>query len=122
MLSLLHCSWEALTPTLALCCRDAWSLSVARHTDLDSLTTLLLFFFFLVFSSVHGFDNVTYNVTEGNRLDFVFQLNIKGTTNLPSLQLNGMIEASPAGTASELYIMSHFGLFHLKIISLHRYK
>ena len=41
--------------------------------------------------TVHGFASASYYVEEGEMLDTVFQLNVKGTTNLPNLTLSGTI-------------------------------
>ena len=52
--------------------------------------------------TVHGFLRTEYNVTEGGRLDAVFQLNVKGTTQLGSgLVVSGTITAPADGTASK---------------------
>lgn len=52
-----------------------------------------------VISLVHGFASAVYNVEEGERLDTVFELNVKGVTNLP-LVILGTI-TSERGSASE---------------------
>lgn len=44
---------------------------------------------------VHGFQNVTYTVNEGEILNTVFGLNVKGTTRFPRLALTGMVTAAP---------------------------
>ena len=51
--------------------------------------------------SVHGFLQAEYNVDEDERLDTMFQLNVKGTTQFGSaLVVNGEVTATAAGTAS----------------------
>ena len=59
-----------------------------------------MYSFHLVFT-VHGFANASYDVEEGERLDTVFQLNVKGTTNLPNLMLSGNITSVPGPNTSE---------------------
>ena len=51
-------------------------------------------------SAVHGFLSTTYNVTEGNRVDTLFQLNMKGETHFSTLNISGTISVT-GGTASE---------------------
>ena len=52
--------------------------------------------------SVHGFLQAEYNVDEDERLDTMFQLNVKGTTQFGSaLFVSGEITATAAGTASK---------------------
>ena len=41
-----------------------------------------------------------FNVDEGDRLDTEFALNVVGTTQSPTLVINGTITAVAAGTAS----------------------
>ena len=51
--------------------------------------------------SVHGFLQVEYNVVEDNRLDTMFQLNVKGMTQFGSaLVVSGQITAAADGTSS----------------------
>lgn len=52
---------------------------------------------------VHGFASVSYTVMEGENLNTVFEHNVKGTTNLPGLEILGTI-TSLADTASECVI------------------
>ena len=54
--------------------------------------------------TVHGFLNSFYDVIEGEALDTMFKLNVKGETSLP-LFINGTI-TSERGTASECCILS----------------
>ena len=52
--------------------------------------------------TVHGFLQAEYDVDEDERLDTVFQLNVKGTTQFGSaLVVIGTIIAEADGTASE---------------------
>ena len=51
--------------------------------------------------TVHGFLQTTYDVDEDERLDTMFQLNVKGTTPL-SLVITGIITAAADGSASML--------------------
>ena len=53
---------------------------------------------------VHGFVNATYDVVEDERLDTVFQLNVKGeTTFSDGLVVSGIITTVAGGTASECH-------------------
>ena len=54
-----------------------------------------------IYSVVHGFVNATYNVTEGGRLNTLFQLNVVEDTSSPALTISGTITAVAGGTASE---------------------
>ena len=49
---------------------------------------------------VHGFLQAEYDVSEDNRLDTEFRLNVKGTTQFPRLFVGGTVTAQAAGTAS----------------------
>ena len=49
---------------------------------------------------VHGFASAAYDVIEGERLDTVFRLNVKGTANFETA-LIGVITSMAGGTASE---------------------
>ena len=51
--------------------------------------------------TVHGFTNASYDVEEGGRLDTEFELNVKGTTNFPNLNLLGRIVTEPGSNTSE---------------------
>ena len=53
--------------------------------------------------AVHGFTNVSYDVEEGERLDTGFELNVKGMTNFPNLNLLGSITTEPGPNTSESY-------------------
>ena len=46
--------------------------------------------------AVHGFLQTEYSVEEGNAVDTVFQLNVKGTTQFNNITINGIITAEPA--------------------------
>ena len=50
---------------------------------------------------VHGFVDATYDVVEDERLDTLFQLNVKGMTAFPSLIIEGTITAVAGGDASK---------------------
>ena len=58
--------------------------------------------------TVHGFANPFYDVEEGERVDIVFKVNVKGTTGFPSLLLAGNITSAAGPNTSECYI------YHLK--------
>ena len=46
-----------------------------------------------LYPAVHGFLRVAYSVSEGDRLDASFQLNVKGTTQFgDALVLTGLIK------------------------------
>ena len=49
---------------------------------------------------VHGFVNASYEVVEDERLDTIFQLNVKGMTNFP-LGIFGTITAMAGPTTSK---------------------
>ena len=66
--------------------------------------------------AVHGFLQAEYSITEGDSLNTVFQLNVKGTTQLPRLFLTGTITAAAAGTASKG--MLSFKLYMLYVLSM----
>ena len=52
--------------------------------------------------TVHGFLQAEYDVNEDERLDTMFQLNVKGTTQFGSaLIVTGTITATADGTASK---------------------
>ena len=52
--------------------------------------------------TVHGFLQAEYDVDENERLNIMFQLNVKGTTQFGSaLVVIGTITAEADGTASE---------------------
>ena len=52
--------------------------------------------------TVHGFLQAEYNVDEEERLDTMFRLNVKGTTQIGSgLVVTGTITATADGTASK---------------------
>ena len=44
---------------------------------------------------------------EDDRLDTSFQLNVKGTSQLPTLVINGTITAEAQGTASKNLLSTH---------------
>ena len=54
---------------------------------------------------VHGFLQAEYSITEDGRLDTVFQLNVKGTTQFSNLVMAGTITAEAVGTASNGYFV-----------------
>ena len=57
-----------------------------------------------LYPAVHGFPQVRYSVSEGGRLDTIFQLNVKGTTQFGALVVTGLITAAADGTASKLHV------------------
>ena len=63
--------------------------------------------FSVILSAVHGFDNATYCVLEADRVDTVFQANVKGMTSFANLPLLGTIMAisKTAGTVCVLYVV-----------------
>ena len=50
---------------------------------------------------VHGFADTIYDVVEGNILQTLFQLNVKGETLSDRLNISGTITAVATGTASK---------------------
>ena len=60
--------------------------------------------------TVHGFANAFYDVEEGERLDIVFKVNVKGTTGFSSLLLAGNITSAAGPNTSEFY-----DIYHLKM-------
>ena len=56
--------------------------------------------------AVHGFNRSHYYVLEEERLDTVFQLNVKGTTAFNDLIITGIITTAADGTASKLQVYS----------------
>ena len=62
---------------------------------------------FLFLCPVHGFQQPSYTVNEGESIDITFQRNVKGTTRFPRLQLIGavMSRGDPAGRL--LTILTH---------------
>ena len=59
--------------------------------------------FLLLFNpAVHGFLRDAYSVSEGGRLDTMFQLNVKGRTQFGGTPVvTGIITATADGTASK---------------------
>ena len=58
--------------------------------------------------TVHGFLQEEYDVGENERLDTMFQLNVKGITQFGSgLVVIGTITAAADGTASKHYLYNH---------------
>ena len=56
--------------------------------------------------AVRGFNRSHYYVLEEERLDTVFQLNVKGTTVFDYIIVTGIITAAADGTASKLQVYS----------------
>ena len=56
--------------------------------------------FSVILSAVHGFLNATYDVLEADRVDTIFQANVKGMTSFANVPLLGTIMANSisAGT------------------------
>ena len=54
-------------------------------------------------SLVHGFLNATYHVIENDTLETLFQYNVKGETEIHSLDISGLItaKATPNSTTSK---------------------
>ena len=63
--------------------------------------------FYFIYT-VHGFSNAFYDVKEGERLDMVFKVNVKGTTGFSSLLLAGNITSAAGPNTSEFYDIYHF--------------
>ena len=57
--------------------------------------------------TVHGFANAFYDMEEGERLDMVFKVNVKGTTGFPGLLLAGNITSAAGPNTSEFYDIYH---------------
>ena len=56
-------------------------------------------------SIVHGFLNATYSVMEGDIVDILFDINVKGEAAFGGLfVVTGIITAEEGGTASKLLI------------------
>ena len=55
----------------------------------------------LNFLSVHGFTRSSFDGVEGGIANVSFELNVKGTTQFPTLVVSGTITAEADGTASE---------------------
>ena len=49
---------------------------------------------------VHGFASAVYDVVEGERLDTVFRINVKGTS-IFEIALPGVVTSMAGGTTSE---------------------
>ena len=56
------------------------------HVDYVVSKEIFLHVSLLVHTVVHGFVNGTYDVVEGESLDTIFQLNVKGETRFSSAQ------------------------------------
>ena len=75
--------------------------------------------------SVHGFTRTSFEALEGERADILFQLNIKGTTQLPSVVVSGTITSAAEGTASEcvLYLVFNYcnvAVYNRKVCLLYK--
>ena len=57
--------------------------------------------------TVHGFASASYDVEEGEMLDTVFKLNVKGTTNLLNLILLGNITSVAGLNTSECLLKAN---------------
>ena len=68
----------------------------------------------IFFSSVHGFTNVSYTVTEGETLNITFTNDIKGSSNLPPFLL-GTISVLP--DTARMY--AYFIVTYLEKIAYH---
>ena len=56
----------------------------------------------MIYSLVHGFVKAEYDAIEGDRLEVLFQLNVKGETATNTQSISGTITQA-GGTASKLY-------------------
>ena len=56
--------------------------------------------------TVHGFVNSTHTVREGERVDTLFQSNVKGNTTFATLGLLGVISADPITTGTSLLLLA----------------
>ena len=55
--------------------------------------------------TVHGFQQSKYDVEENRKLDTMFQLNVKGTTQFGgALVVTGLITSTADGTASKHHV------------------
>ena len=64
---------------------------------------------------VHGFPELSYIVSEGETLVTSFDANIKGSTNLPNLVMDGIITSIP-NTARMLTLSITFSSLILHLI------
>ena len=67
--------------------------------------------------TVHGFPNVTFNVTEGARLQTTFGVNVKGVSRFTPLVLPGTISVmeNSASKGQSYLELSHFYLLEISI-------
>ena len=72
------------------------NLCIGNYTVIGGDVVIILFN-----PAVHGFLRVAHSVSEGDRLDTSFQLNVKGTTQFGGLVVAGLITATADGTASK---------------------
>ena len=56
--------------------------------------------FSVILSAVHGFLNATYIVLEADRVDTVFQANVKGMSSLANVPLLGTIMGNSISTGT----------------------
>ena len=78
-------------------CNLCIGMSVWSLQQLQWLTALFL-------CSVHGFVQAAYDVVEDQRLDTMFQLNVKGMTQFGvAFVVAGLITATADGTAGKLF-------------------
>ena len=67
--------------------------------------------------TVHGFAYASYDVEEGNRLETIFEVNVKGETNLTILSLSGIISSAAGPNTSKcLLCLLHGNTFILFIL------
>ena len=55
--------------------------------------------------AVHGFLQAKYSVTEGDTLETIFKLNVKGMTQFPGLVVLGNIRTEATGTAGNSVVI-----------------
>ena len=80
-------------PILKIECVLCHNALVCGDSELTLYSHVLCIF--SVSAVVHGFPEVSYNVSEGETLVTSFDANIKGSTNLPNLVMDGIITSIP---------------------------
>ena len=69
--------------------------------------------------TVHGFAQASYDVVEGERLDTMFGLNVKGSTNLSALDITGAVTSETGTARMFLYLYTlHWNTLSTMIIKL----
>ena len=77
-----------------------------NHVDYVVSKEIFIHVSLLVHTVVHGFVNGTYDVVEGESLDTIFQLNVKGETRFSSVIVSGTISAV-AGDSTSKFNYNH---------------